>query len=49
MCGIWAYISQSNIREYYEYFKKMAVAQQREWNSFHNKEVFFNTLLKLAN
>jgi glycosyltransferase involved in cell wall biosynthesis len=33
----------------YEHFKKMAIAQQREWNSFHNKEVFFNTLLKLAN
>lgn len=33
----------------YEYFKKMAITQQREWNSFHNKEVFFNTLLNLAN
>jgi glycosyltransferase involved in cell wall biosynthesis len=33
----------------YDYFKKMAIAQQREWNSFHNKELFFDTLLKLAN
>lgn len=46
-----AKLSESILRvaSNYEYFKKMAITQQREWNTFHNKEVFFNKLLKLAN
>lgn len=31
----------------YEYFKVMAASQKSEWNRFHNKEVFFNTISQI--